>query len=185
MKKLLLLTCAAFLAFALMGCETTPTTSNSDNAVVTNDNTEMNTNTNMNANETADADGDWDWDMTRDDYDKDKDKYETRRKEDYEDDSIGSGANDSWLWFKTRAALATTDDLRDSTINVDVENEVVTLKGTVGTAAQKAAAEKSAKDIDGVKSVTNELKVAPNDSMTNTASDDDDDEDNTNTNMNK
>jgi len=43
------------------------------------------------------------------------------------------------------------------------------LKGTVETAAQKTKAEQVAKDIDGVKSVKNELKVAPNDSMTNTS----------------
>ena len=84
--------------------------------------------------------------------------------------TIGSGANDSWLWFKTRAALLTTNDLRESTVNVDVVNDVVTLKGTVGTAAEKTKAEQVAKGIDGVKSVKNELKVAPNDSMTNTSS---------------
>jgi hypothetical protein len=47
---------------------------------------------------------------------------------------------------------------------------VITLKGTVATAAQKTKAEQVAKDIDGVKSVKNELKVAPNDSVTNTSS---------------
>jgi len=63
----------------------------------------------------------------------------------------------------------TTNDLRESTINVDVVNDVVTLKGTVETAAEKTKAGQVAKDIDGVKSVTNELKVAPEDSMTNTS----------------
>ena len=47
---------------------------------------------------------------------------------------------------------------------------MVTLKGTVDDAAQKTKAEQVAKGIDGVKSVKNELKVAPNDSMTNTSS---------------
>ena len=50
---------------------------------------------------------------------------------------------------------------------MDVVNDVVTLKGTVATAAQKTRAEEVAKGIDGVKSVKNELKVAPADSVTN------------------
>ena len=53
---------------------------------------------------------------------------------------------------------------------VDVVNDVVTLKGSVASAAEKTKAEQVAKGIDGVKSVKNELKVAPNDSMTNTSS---------------
>jgi osmotically-inducible protein OsmY len=63
--------------------------------------------------------------------------------------------------------LLTTADLRESTINVDVQNDVVTLTGTVATPAQKAKAEQVAKNIDGVKKVNNQLKVAPNDSVTN------------------
>lgn len=99
-----------------------------------------------------------------------REEYNGRRAE-YEKDrgtsNIGQGANDSWLWFKTRAALLGTNDLRDSTINVDVANDVVTLKGTVANAAQKTKAEQVAKGIDGVKSVKNELKVAAEDSITN------------------
>jgi osmotically-inducible protein OsmY len=102
--------------------------------------------------------------MTREEYEKNKSDYE----KDKGSSTIGSGANDSWLWFKTRAALLTTSDLRDSTINVDVENDVITLKGTVATAAQKAKAEQVANGIEGKKRVVNQLKVAPNDSMTNT-----------------
>ena len=103
--------------------------------------------------------------VTREEYDKNRADYER----DKGSSTIGSGANDSWLWFKTRAALLTTADLRESTINVDAVNDVITLRGTVETAAQKTKAEQVAKDIDGVKSVKNELKVAPNDSMTNTS----------------
>lgn len=179
MKKFTLLTSLLLLAVFMLGCETVPENNNTNNAVVVNDNTDLDTDTNT--NETADADGDWDWDLTRDNYDKDRAKYEERAKKDYADDSWGTGANDSWLWFKTRAALATVDDLRDSTINVDVNNEVITLKGTVGTEAQKAAAGKAAEGIEGKKSVKNDLKVAPADSMTNTA-DGDDDKANSNTN---
>jgi hypothetical protein len=103
--------------------------------------------------------------LTREEFDRDKAKYEAEARE--EKSTIGTGANDLWLWANTRAALASVDDLRDSTINVDVINAVVTLRGTVGTAAQKAAAEKAAKDIEGVTSVKNSLTVSASDSMTN------------------
>jgi hypothetical protein len=72
----------------------------------------------------------------------------------------------NWNANISRADLATTNDLRDSTINVDVNNDVVTLRGTVATAAQKTRAEQVAK-VEGVKSVTNNLKVAAGDTMTN------------------
>lgn len=151
-------------AFALAGCETTSNTNvnlrnvNSNTAVVVNNNANtpaiINTNTSTNTRNSNVNRADYD--KTRGDYEKDKGSS-----------TIGQGVNDSWLWFKTKSALATTADLRDSTINVDVVNDVVTLKGTVGTAAEKASAEKVAKEIEGVKSVKNELKVAANDSMTN------------------
>ena len=104
--------------------------------------------------------------MTREEYEKNKSRCEGEKGS----STIGQGIDDSWIWFKTRAALLTTSDLRESTINVDVVNAVITLKGTVANAAQKATAEKVAKGIDGQKGVKNELKIAPNDSMTNTSS---------------
>ena len=103
--------------------------------------------------------------ISREQYDKNRAEYE----KDKGSSTIGQGVNDSWIWFKTRAALAAANDLRDSTINVDVANDVVTLKGTVATAAQKAAAEKTAKGIDGVKSVKNELVVKPDGSSASNA----------------
>lgn len=123
----------------------------SSNAVV------VNTNSNSAANRWNNAN------VSREEYDKNKADYE----KDKGSSTIGTGANDSWLWFKTRAALLATSDLRESTINVDVVNGVITLKGTVETAAQKAKAEQVANGIEGKSKVVNELKVAPNDSMTN------------------
>jgi hyperosmotically inducible periplasmic protein len=58
--------------------------------------------------------------------------------------------------------LATTDDLRDSTINVDVDNAIVTLSGTVATQAQKTKAAQVAKGVEGVKNVRNNLVVSAN-----------------------
>lgn len=147
-----------------VGCESTTTTNTNikntnlanNTAVVVNSNSNMSVNS-TNANRATNSN------VNRAEYDKNKADYEKEKGE----SKIGQGANDSWIWFKTKAALATTDDLRDSTINLDVDNNVVTLRGTVGTAAEKTKAESVAKAIEGVTKVTNQLKVAANDSMTN------------------
>lgn len=96
---------------------------------------------------------------TREDYERDKDRYQREAKESGR--TVGTGLNDGWLWVKTRFDLAAADDLRDSTINVDVDQAVVTLTGTVASAAQKTRAEQVAKAVEDVKSVRNQLKVAP------------------------
>ncbi len=151
------------IAVALVGCGGVNMNANTNmNANMRNANMNSNTAVLVNANSTnrwVNVNGN----ISREEYDRNRADYERDRGS----STIGQGANDSWLWFKTRAALLTTDDLRDSTINVDVENDVVTLRGTVETAAQKATAVKVAKAIKGVKSVTDQLKVAPDDSMTN------------------
>ena len=170
MKFRLITVAAATVAVAGMiaACGGTTTNTNNSRANVTNlgannANTGaivVNSNTNMAANRWSNAN------VSRADYDKSRADYER----DKGSSTIGSGANDSWLWFKTRAALLTTNDLRESTINVDVVNDVITLKGTVATAEQKKKAEEVANGIEGKKSVKNELKVAPNDGMTNMSS---------------
>ena len=178
MKKFTILAVVAIFAMALIGCETIPENDNTNNAIVTDDNINANMmNTNM-ANDTVMTDDDWDGDITRETYDADKDKYATRAEK--MDDTIGSGAEDGWLWTKTRSALMTTDDLRESTLNVDVNNNVVTLRGTVGSKAQMDKAYKVASEIDGVTSVKNEMKVAPGDSVANMSSDTDNMTTNTN-----
>jgi osmotically-inducible protein OsmY len=118
----------------------------------------------------------WHTGITREEYEKNKSDYEKEKGS----STIGQGVDDMWLWVKTRAELLGTSDLRESTINVDVVNSVVTLKGTVADAAQKAKAEQVAKGISGVKSVTNQLRIQPRDSMTNQAVNG-----NTKTNMNR
>jgi osmotically-inducible protein OsmY len=96
---------------------------------------------------------------TRAEYEANKERYNREAKQSGR--KVGTGTNDTWLWIKTRWDLAAADDLRDSTINVDVDNDVVTLSGTVASAAQKTRAEAVAKSVEGVKSVRNELKVQP------------------------
>ena len=94
---------------------------------------------------------------TREEYERDKERYNREAK--YSVSKVGTGLNDGWLWVKTRFDLAGVTDLRDSTINVDVDNAVVTLSGTVANAAQKAKAEQTAKSVEGVKGVKDMLKV--------------------------
>ena len=150
-------------ALLLANCQSAPTNTNV-NTNVNGNMAAVNGNSNT-ANVTIDNRIGWaDTNITREDYEKKRGEYERDRGA----STIGQGANDSWLWFKTRAALLATDELRESTINVDVENDVVTLRGTVADAAQKTRAEQVARGIEGVKSVKNDLKIAPADSLTNT-----------------
>lgn len=66
------------------------------------------------------------------------------------------------LTGKVKTALASDVGLGTVTsINVDSDNGVVTLKGHVDSADKKAKAEEIAKKVDGVKSVKNELRVEP------------------------
>ncbi|MEJ7848103.1 MAG: BON domain-containing protein [Pyrinomonadaceae bacterium] len=149
----------AVTSIAMSACGSTATNTNmnvnarnmnSNVAVVVNNNSNM-ANMNMSNSNRMNAN------VNRADYDKNRADYE----KDKGSSTIGQGANDSWIWFKTRAALLSTDELSESDINVDVTNNVVTLRGTVPTAADKAAAVKTAKAIEGVTNVTDQLKIAP------------------------
>jgi hyperosmotically inducible protein len=143
------------LAVAVAGCGTATNTNTNANGNTTIINTNANANANVNRNTNT---GTVNANITREEYERDKERFaeEARRL----GRRIGTGTNDGWLWIKTRAALAVTDDLRDSTIDVDVEDAVVTLSGSVASAAQRSKAEQVARGIDGVKSVKNELRVS-------------------------
>src|SRR6266545_2829212 len=56
-------------------------------------------------------------------------------------------------------ALTHSRELGGKSIDVKVDNRVVTLSGTVETPAQKSGAEQSARAVDGVAGVTNNLAV--------------------------
>ena len=132
-----------------------------------NDNANTNTNANraVNANAVATATpmatpantNTVNWNVNREDFNKNANEYRGKAKNTGE--SIGESMEDGWIHFKVRAALAAVDDLRDSTINVDVDKNVVTLRGTVPGADHKKKAEDAAKKVEGVKSVTNKLEV--------------------------
>ena len=157
MKNFKLVASVAVFGLLLAGCATNTNTNTNTNL---NANANANRNANVNANLNANRSGRTvNANITREEYDRDKDSFANDARQ--LGRTIGTGANDGWLWTKTRALLAAADDLRESTINVDVDNAVVTLSGTVGSAAQKASAEKVAKSVDGVTSVKNNLTVQP------------------------
>src|SRR5918996_1420614 len=68
---------------------------------------------------------------------------------------------DGWLVMKVHSEFVNEDVLSGSNIDVDVKGGVVTLQGTVPTAAARARALELAKKNDGVKSVVDQLKIAP------------------------
>ncbi len=68
---------------------------------------------------------------------------------------------DAWIITKLNADFVNEDSLKGSSINVDSDHFVVTLKGTVTNEAGKARAEQIAKTTKGVKSVRNTLVIAP------------------------
>ncbi|HYO62593.1 MAG TPA: BON domain-containing protein [Pyrinomonadaceae bacterium] len=164
MKKLATLLVGTTLAAFTAACGETTTTTNTNNsntAVVTNTNnrnTNTNANTNTNTNTNTNANVSYNANLSREEYERDKARYSGEASR--AGDKIGTEATDGWLWVKTKAALAAADDLRDSTINVDVENGVITLRGDVASQAQVKAADAAAKGIEGKKSVKNMLKVA-------------------------
>jgi len=73
---------------------------------------------------------------------------------------IKQDSKDSWLTTKVKSALAADVGLKTLTgINVDTTGSIVTLKGSVDTAANKSRAEQVARGVEGVSSVKNELTV--------------------------
>lgn len=160
MKKLAILVALAALAAGCSSTDNANSAANGNRAVVGNANNANNANT-ANANNANTANTNrrtYNANISEADYERDKARYSTEARE--AGDTIGSGLKDGWLWTKTKGSLAAVDDLRDSTINVDVDNGVITLRGTVANAAQKAAAVKAANAIEGKTSVKDQLKVA-------------------------
>lgn len=150
----------ALAAFAVLSLACDQTTNTNTNANV-NANANLNANRATpaaNANANANANTTTGRAPTREEYDRDRERYAREARESGR--TVGTGANDGWLWVKTRFELATADDLRDSTINVDVDNGVVTLTGTVASQAQKTRAQNVARGVEGVTNVRNNLTVS-------------------------
>jgi hyperosmotically inducible periplasmic protein len=72
-------------------------------------------------------------------------------------DSVGAAISDTAITTKVKSSFLGDDRLKGSHIKVTTTNGVVTLTGTATGADSKAAAEEVAKNIDGVKSVDDEI----------------------------
>jgi hyperosmotically inducible protein len=66
---------------------------------------------------------------------------------------------DSWVTSKTKIELFADDRVKGSQVKVETIDGVVHLRGKVDSAEAKAAATSVAQNIDGVKSVKNDLQV--------------------------
>lgn len=76
-------------------------------------------------------------------------------------DKATTATKDSWITSKAKIALFADERVPGSSVSVETKNGVVSLRGKVGTAEEKAAAEEVTKTIDGVSSVKNQLQVVP------------------------
>jgi len=167
MKKFAVLIALAALTAGCTATDNANTaTANANTGMVVNNNSNANMTANANTATNANARRTYNANISEADYEREKERYKSEAKEAGE--TIGSGLKDGWLWTKTKGALAAVDDLRDSSINVDVDNGVIMLKGNVANAAQKAAAMKAANGIEGKTSVKDMLQIKADGSMTNT-----------------
>jgi hyperosmotically inducible protein len=73
---------------------------------------------------------------------------------------------DGWLVTKLHSLFVPEDALSGSNIDVDVKGGMVTLQGSVPNEAARAKALQIVKDADGVKGVTDQLRIAPDTQMT-------------------
>jgi osmotically-inducible protein OsmY len=73
----------------------------------------------------------------------------------------GEVITDGWITTRVKSKFVGEDLLKDSDINVDTKDHVVTLKGTVMTAAGRARAVEQAKEVEGVHRVIDQLTIGP------------------------
>ncbi|WEN16832.1 BON domain-containing protein [Rhodanobacter sp. AS-Z3] len=76
--------------------------------------------------------------------------------------TVPDKAADAWITTKVKAEFGTTKGVSATDISVSTNDGVVTLSGTVSSAAEKASAEDVAKGVKGVKRVdASGLTVGP------------------------
>jgi len=142
--KLLLLVAIGALSFGVGACDNTGQNINA--------NANANVNTNMaapRAEATPTATPKYSEEQAREERARAKENKET----------IGDTLEDAWIHTKIVAKLIGDSKTPERKINVDVVNNVVTLRGTVDTAEARAEAERIAKETEGVTKVVNQLKV--------------------------
>jgi hyperosmotically inducible protein len=73
----------------------------------------------------------------------------------------GEVITDGWITTRVHSKFVGEDLLKDSDINVDTKDHVVTLHGTVMSAAGRARAVAQAKEVEGVHQVIDRLTIGP------------------------
>jgi osmotically-inducible protein OsmY len=144
-NRLMGLTAGAVLVGLLAGCHTASTNTNE---VVANRSQSASANAKVRTNHS----------ISREEYERNKERHRQEAKEG--GSRIGQGAEDLWLWTKTRADLLDTRGLTTTGIKVDVENGVITLRGTVPDSAEMTRAEQVARAVEGNKGLRNELVIS-------------------------
>ena len=158
MKRFMILLVALALAALGAACGGETTTENRTTNTTTTNASNGNTTTTTTTNTTTTANrADYNANISQEDYEKSKETFAQKAKD--AGDKIGAGLTDGWLWVKTRGALLAADDLEESGISVDVNNGVITLRGTVPNSDQVKKADAAVKGIGGSKGVQNQLKV--------------------------
>jgi hyperosmotically inducible protein len=71
----------------------------------------------------------------------------------------GEVITDAWITTRVKSKFVGEDLLKDSDINVDTNDHVVTLRGTVMSAAGRARAVEQAKAVEGVHQVVDQLTI--------------------------
>ena len=75
--------------------------------------------------------------------------------------SAAQEVKDSWITSKTKMSLINDKRVKARHIKVETENGVLILRGKVSSGEERAAAEETARGVEGVKSVRNMLQVVP------------------------
>src|SRR5215510_3446695 len=145
-KNLLLAAAASLIGLAFIGCETGTNTNSNANA---------NANSNMRAAATPAATA-----SPTPKYTEEQAREERERAKAHKE-TVGQSLEDAWIHTKIVAKLIGDANTPERKINVDVVDGAVTLRGNVDTPEAKSEAERIAKETDGVKKVTNQLKVVP------------------------
>jgi osmotically-inducible protein OsmY len=91
--------------------------------------------------------------------DVDRERTDTRDRVADTGRGTGDRMGDGWITTKIQASYFLNTDIRGRDINVETNNNVVTLTGMVRTEAEKQEAEQIAQETDGVTRVVNNLKV--------------------------
>ena len=73
----------------------------------------------------------------------------------------GEVITDGWITTRVHSKFVGEDLLKDSDISVETNDHVVTLKGTVMSAAGRARAVEQAKEVEGVHRVIDRLTIGP------------------------